>query len=172
VIDSIEYRLDGAAWTRVPCQDGACDFGEEPFTLVLAPLASGHHVVEWRAWNSNGRTALIPSSTVLTISGATGPITPPGGPPPAPRVAVRPTPARGSAALVVEGAPGSTGSATIVDLAGRTVRGWKISLPADGRLDWRWDARAESGGAVPGGLYFLVVRLGPNTTSHRIVLLR
>jgi hypothetical protein len=129
--------------------------------------------VEWRAWNTSGRTALTPASTVLTISGATGPITAPlGRAPAAPRVAVAPTPARGSARLVVEGAPGAWGSASIVDVAGRAVRSWTIALPGDGRLEWRWDARAEGGGPAPAGLYFLVVRIGPHTAARRVVLLR
>jgi hypothetical protein len=172
VIDSIEYRLDNTVWLPIPCGDGACNFGEEPFTLVLPPLTPGHHVVEWRAWNSSGRTALIPTSTIITISGATGPISPPGGLPAAPRVTVRPMPARGSAALVVDGAPGATGTATLVDLAGRNVRSWRITLPSDGHHEWRWDARTESGGTAAAGLYFVVVKLGPKTTTHRVVLLK
>jgi flagellar hook assembly protein FlgD len=81
-------------------------------------------------------------------------------------------PARGSAALVVDGAPGATGTATLVDLAGRNVRSWRITLPSDGHHEWRWDARTESGGTAAAGLYFVVVKLGPKTTTHRVVLLR
>ncbi len=172
VIDSIEYRLDSTAWLPIPCGDGRCDFGEERFTLVLPPLPPGHHVVEWRAWNTNGRTALLPTSTVITISGATGPISPPGGHSATPRVVVRPTPTRGSAALAVDGAPGASGTATIVDLAGRAIRSWRITLPPDGHHEWRWDARGEGGGTVAAGLYFVVVKLGPNITTRRLVLLR
>jgi hypothetical protein len=174
VIDSIQYRLDGGPWNPIPCGDGLCDSGEEPFTLVLPPPAPGTHAVEWRAWNSSAKTAAIPSSTVLTISGASGgiPAPGPGGAPQAPRITVAPVPARGSARLTLQAAPLARGTARIIDASGRTLRRWEIAVPGDGRLAWSWDGQRAGGGDAPAGLYFLVVNLGPDTATRRVVLLR
>jgi len=173
-IDSVQYRLDGGPWLPVACGDSSCDSGEEPFTLVLPPPAPGTHSVEWRAWNSSGNTALLPSVTVLTISGTSGGIVPPDprGAPAAPRVTVAPMPARSAAGLRLRAAPGSRGTAVIVDAGGRTVRRWEIAVPGDGQLAWQWDGRRSGGGEAPAGLYFVVVRIGPDTATRRVVLLR
>jgi hypothetical protein len=174
VIDSIEYRLDSGAWNPIPCGDGRCDSGEESFTLVLPPPSPGSHAVEWRAWNSSGKTAAVPSATVITISGASGgiPAPGPGGAPSAPRITVAPMPARGTAWLTLQAAPRARGNASIVDAAGRFVRRWEIAVPGDGRLVWSWDGRRAGGGDAPTGLYFLVVTLGADTATRRVVLLR
>ena len=131
VVDSIEYRLDNAgAWTPIPCLDGRCDSGEERFAVTLDPLAIGSHVVEWRAWNTNGRTAITPSSTVIQVSGGS-----PswegrnGSARAAPRVTAAPSPMRGAARLVLSARPGSRGTAAIHDLAGRAIRVWPVVVP-------------------------------------------
>ncbi|HTL99514.1 MAG TPA: FlgD immunoglobulin-like domain containing protein [Candidatus Omnitrophota bacterium] len=173
-VDSIEYRLDSGSWVPIPCGDGRCDSGEERFTLVLPPLSTGNHIVEWRAWNSSGRTALVPSGTTLNISGAS-PESPGGGgasPPAAPRVVAAPAPLRGEARLRLTGPPGSAGSASILDLAGRVVRTWPVAVPAGGVLTWRWDGRGEGGGDAAAGLYFVVVKIGSAVATHRVLLLR
>jgi len=174
VVDSIEYRLDNVgAWTPIPCLDGRCDSGEERFAVTLDPLTIGSHVVEWRAWNTNGRTALTPSSTVIQVSGGSpswegGS----GSARAAPRVTAAPSPMRGEARLVLSARPGSRGTAAIHDLAGRAIRVWPVVVPESGVLSWRWDARAEGGGAAPAGLYFVIVKIGPDTATHRVLLLR
>ena len=141
---------------------------------MLPPPSPGTHAVEWRAWNSSGKTAAVPSGTVLTISGASGgiPAPGPGGAPSAPRITVAPMPARGSARLTLQAAPGASGNVSIVDAAGRSVRRWEIAVPGDGRLAWSWDGRRAGGGDAPTGLYFLVVTLGAETATRRVVLLR
>jgi hypothetical protein len=174
VIDSIEYRVDSGAWIPIPCGDGLCDFGAEPFTLTLAPLSIGNHSVEWRAWNSSGRTALVPSGTALTVSGGTGAIGGSGGSggPAAPRLVVAPAPARGGARFRLLAAPGARARADLIDLGGRATRGWDLTMPGAGSLEWSWDGRGEGGGPAAAGLYFLVVRIGTFTATQRVVLLR
>lgn len=174
VVDSIEYRLDLGAWLPIPCGDGRCDSGVERFALVLPPLSTGNHVVEWRAWNSSGRTALVPSATTLSVSGASGGLDGGGGaaPPSAPRVTAAPAPLRGEARLRLSAPPGSSGIAAILDLAGRTVRTWPVVVPGDGVLAWRWDGRGEGGGEAAAGLYFVVVKIAAVTATHRVLLLR
>jgi hypothetical protein len=172
-LDSIQYRLDGIVWATVACGDGRCDSGEEAFTLVLPPPSIGSHTVEWRAWNSNGKTAVSPSSTMITVSGGTGAIDGFGpAASAAPRVTVAPRPSRGGARFVVSATPGSRGTATVFDIAGRPIRHWSISVPEGGRLAGEWDARRDSGGNAPAGLYFLVVTIGANMATQRVVLLR
>jgi len=116
----------------------------------------------------------VPSATVLTISGASSGFPGAGGSdtPRAARVTVAPTPARGSARLGLDATPGARGTATIVDVTGRLVRRWTLQIPGDGRLEWHWDGRQEGGGAAAAGLYFLVVKIGPDTATRRVVLIR
>jgi len=172
-VDSIEYRLDNGSWIPIACGDGRCDSGVERFTLVLPPLSTGSHIVEWRAWNSSGRTAPVPSGTTLNVSGAA-----PGGPgggaqsPAAPRIVAAPAPLRGEARLCLTGPPGASGSASILDLAGRIVRTWSVAVPAEGVLTWRWDGRGKGGGDAAAGLYFVVVKLGTAVATHRVLLIR
>jgi len=172
-VDSIEYKLDNVEWLPLPCGDGRCDSGSERFTLTLPPLTPGGHFVEWRAWNSSGRTAPVPSGTTISVSGTSGGIDGGGlSPPVAPRVIAAPAPLRGEARLRLIASPGTRGTAAILDLAGRTVRTWPVAVPSDGVFSWRWDGRGDAGGSAAAGLYFVVVKLGPDTATHRVLLLR
>jgi hypothetical protein len=141
---------------------------------VLSPLSTGAHLVEWRAWNSSGRTAVAASGTTLNVSGASGGLDGGGGarPPSVPRVTAAPAPLRGEARLRLQAPPGSSGVASILDTAGRTVRSWRITVPGDGVLAWRWDGQGEGGAAAAAGLYFVVVKIGPAVATHRVLLLR
>lgn len=173
VVDSIEYRLDNGNWAPIPCGDGRCDTGSERFTLVLPSLTTGSHSVEWRAWNSNGRTALVPSGTSINVSGGSSGFEGGGArAPAAPRVVAAPAPLRGEARFRLTGVPGASGTASIVGLNGRTLRAWPVTIPAEGILTWRWDGRAQGGGDAAAGLYFVVVKLGNARATHRVLLLR
>jgi hypothetical protein len=87
-------------------------------------------------------------------------------------VIAAPAPLRGEARLRLTAEPGSTGSATIQDLFGRTVRSWSLAVPDDGVLRWGWDGRGEGGGEAAAGLYFVVVKIGTAVATHRVLLLR
>jgi hypothetical protein len=173
-IDSVEYRFDGGAWTPIPCEDGRFDFGEERFTLVLPPQVPGNHLVEWRAWNSSGRTGLTPSTTTVTISGTSGAIETGAwdASDRAPSLAAWPSPAQGPVRFTLRGAPGARARARVTDVAGRHVRVWSVSVPAAGILAWEWDRRGDGGGVVAAGLYFLTVEIGPNRVTRRVILLK
>jgi len=169
-IDSIQYRLDGGPWTASPCVDGACDFGEERFQLALPLLSAGNHSIEWRAWNSNGLTALQASVTPITVSGTSGPIDAVGGAPEAPRLAAWPSPAAGPVRATLRAAPGARGIARVVDVSGRVVRAWNVEVPSSGVLLWDWDPRHDGGGTVPSGLYFIIVQIESRSLTRRVVL--
>ena len=169
-VDSIQYRIDGGPWTRVPCLDGSCDFGEERFEAVLPLLAAGPHSSEWRAWNSNGRTADQATVTPITVSGTSGPF--PGGPAPpeAPRLTAWPNPAAGPVRAALRAAPGARGRARVVDVNGRAVRAWNVTVPSSGEFVWSWDPRRDGGAGVPSGLYFLIVEIESRSLTRRVVV--
>jgi hypothetical protein len=170
-IDSIQYRLDGGPWTPVPCLDGACDFGEERFQVALPLLSAGNHSTEWRAWNSNGLTALEPTVTPIIVSGTSGPFDGgPGGAPGAPRLTVWPSPAAGPVRASLRAAPGARGKARVVDVHGRVVGSWSVEVPSNGHLIWDWDARRDAGGGVPSGLYFIIVEIESRSLTRRVVV--
>ncbi|MGE5177274.1 MAG: hypothetical protein ACM3JJ_12995 [Hyphomicrobiales bacterium] len=172
-IDSVQYRFDGGPWTDVPCRDGACDSGNEPFTVVLPPPTTGSHTVEWRAWNRNGLTDLVPAVTAITIGGGAGPIAGSGdGVSAAPRLTAAPTPARGPVRFALRAAPGARGRARVVDVLGRTVRTWPVTVPDGGILAWDWDLRSRGGGPAASGLYFVVVEIADVTLTQRVLVFR
>ena len=172
-IDSIQYRLDGGPWTRTPCLDGACDFGEERFQIPLPLLAAGNHSLESRAWNTNGLTAAQPTTTPISISGTSGPV--PGGAggagaPDAPRLATWPSPASGLVRATLDARPGARGRARVIGVSGRVVRDWIVEVPASGVYEWEWDPRRESGGRVSSGLYFIVVEIESRSLTRRVMV--
>ena len=169
-IDSIQYRIDGGPWTAVPCLDGSCDFGEEPFQVTLPLLTAGNHSTEWRAWNSNGRTALEPTVTPITVSGTSGPFDGGPGAPEAPRLSAWPSPASGPVRAALRAAPGERGTARVVDVRGRVVQSWNVEVPSNGTLVWDWDPRRDAGGRVPSGLYFIIVEIETRSLTRRIVV--
>ncbi|HEX7079139.1 MAG TPA: hypothetical protein VF363_12020 [Candidatus Eisenbacteria bacterium] len=172
-IVSIEYRVDGGSWIATPCDDGTCDFGTERFTVVLPPPTVGTHTVDWRAWNSNGLTALLPASTTITIGGASSGFDGSGGgADAAPRLTAGPTPSRGTVRVSLRAAPSARARARVVDVGGRTVRSWSFTLPGSGILAWDWDLRRQAGGPAPSGLYFVKVDVGSVTLTQRVMVFR
>jgi hypothetical protein len=60
---------------------------------------------------------------------------------------------------------------TIFDLTGRTVKTWQIDNPQS-PLEMVWDGPDQQGQLVPNGLYFLNVRVGNNSVSQKLMVLR
>lgn len=169
-IDSIQCRLDGGPWTRVPCLDGACDFGEEPFQISLPLLTPGNHALECRAWNSNGLTGAQPTTTPITISGTSGSIAGGADAPKAPRLSAWPSPAPGAVRATLEARPGARGRARVIGVSGRVVRHWTVEVPPSGVYEWEWNPRREGGGRVSSGLYFIVVEIESRSLTRRVMV--
>jgi len=169
-IDSIQYRVDAGPWAITPCMDGACDFGEERFQVLLPPLSAGNHTVQWRAWNSNGLTALQPTETLISVSGTSGSMEGEGGAPKAPRLTTWPSPASGLVRAALEAKPGARGRARVIGVSGRVVRDWIVEVPSSGVYEWDWDPRREGGGRLSSGLYFMVVEIESRSLTRRVVV--
>jgi hypothetical protein len=170
-IDSLTYRLDGGSWTALAPVDGIFDSGEERFQVVLSPPTVGSHLLEFQARNSNGKSLPVPASTTITVSStAAGPGG--AGASGGPDLEVGPTPTSGSIRFALSARGSSTATARLYDVAGRSIRSWRVAVPAGGRAEWAWDGRLDRGGAAPGGVYFLVVETGESRMERRIVLLR
>jgi hypothetical protein len=85
----------------------------------------------------------------------------------------RPNPGRGASVLSAT-LPEAVEQASIevLDLAGRVVATpWRGPLAA-GLHEWRWDASATDGGALPAGVYLVRARLGAVTRTLRLALVR
>ena len=172
-ISALQYRLDGGAWVDLAPDDGAFDAGFERFTVTATPAAPGNHLLELQAWNSSGVAMAVPASAVLTVLDAAGPIEGGAGSvPSASTLDAAPNPGIGAIGLRVRGPAGRSGVARLFDPAGRLVRTWRVQTSASGEASWNWDGRLEHGGARAGGLYFLVVELGSERLTRRIVLFR
>ncbi len=172
-VDSIWMRVDGGSWSPLEAADGRYDAGQERFTGSLTGLLQGNHLVEWLAWNSNGKSGATPASSILevvpdpTVAGAqvglwSG----------SPRLVAGPSPASGSISFSLAARPGAHGQARVFDAGGRVTRSFQLRVPASGRLQWSWDGTGYDGRRPPSGLYFLVVELGGERMTRRLVLLR
>lgn len=64
-ITKVEYRVDGGPWRLADADDGAFDGHEENFTFVTPPLPAGSHIVEARAFSTEGNADPTPASDVL-----------------------------------------------------------------------------------------------------------
>ena len=84
-----------------------------------------------------------------------------------------PNPARGSSLLVATLAePVADARVEVFDLAGRVVATpWRGPLE-QGRHEWRWDTRDESGASLPAGVYLVRARLGSATRTLRLAVTR
>ena len=172
-VSALQYRLDDGAWTDFLPDDGVFDSGLEHFTVSVTPAGPGNHLLEFQARNSSGREMPVPASTTLLVTTTAAPIE--GGAGSAPAAATlraAPNPAIGSMGLHVRGPANQDGTARLFDASGRLVRTWRIRTSASGEISWEWDGRLERGGARSGGLYFLVVELGSERLTRRVVLFR
>lgn len=82
----------------------------------------------------------------------------------------RPTPFRGRCRLAFSLAEAGRVELEIHDVTGRRVRRYIEHFPA-GEQVVEWDARADDGRAVPGGVYFATFRAGDVKETRKIVLL-
>jgi hypothetical protein len=83
-----------------------------------------------------------------------------------------PNPTRGSARIALRLPSASRVDATIVDLAGRTVRRMEEGGFAAGERTLVWDLRDDSGRDVPAGLYFVRVAVDGVASSRRLAVIR
>jgi fibronectin type 3 domain-containing protein len=72
-IQTVEYRVDGGAWSTATAVDGTFDEGEEAFTFDVGPLSNGPHTIEVQSENvapntSVGNTEETPEECQLTVS--------------------------------------------------------------------------------------------------------
>lgn len=172
-VDSIWHRVDGGAWIPVGPDDGIFDQGMERFTIVLASPGLGNHLLEFQARNSNGRNMAVPASALITVTGGAASIGGSGSDDAAlhPRLKAGPVPTSGGVRFSLLGRRSARATARLYDVRGREVRSWPLHLSASGAADWEWDGRVANGTPGAGGLYFLVVDIGPQTLTRRIVLL-
>jgi hypothetical protein len=173
-VDSIWQRIDGGPWIPVAPDDGIFDQGSERFTFLLPAPGIGNHLLEFQAQNSNGRNMVVPASAVITITGGAGSIGDSESEEAAlhPRLKAGPVPSAGGVRFSLAGRGGSPARARLYDVVGREIRSWALALSASGDVDWEWDGRASGGAPGAGGLYFLVVEIGPHRLTRRVVLLR
>ena len=85
---------------------------------------------------------------------------------------VEPNPAPDGCVLRFSLAAPGRGSLTVFDAGGRKVRVLESGDLAGGRHGPRWDGRDDEGRALPEGIYFAHLRLGPRVQTRRIALLR
>ncbi len=69
-IIKVEYRVDGGPWRPADADDDAFDEYEENLTFVTPPRSAGPHVVEARAFNTEGNADPAPASDVLVTQSA------------------------------------------------------------------------------------------------------
>ncbi len=173
-VDSIWQRLDGGAWIPVSPDDGIFDEGSERFTFLLPSPGMGNHLLEFQAHNTNGMMMDVPAATVITVTGGTSGVGGSNGAagPTVPSLTAGPNPSDGAVQFSLRGKGGLAATARVFDVSGRVVRSWSLIVPTSGGIDWVWDGRSGRGGAhQPGGLYFLVVQIGGERLTRRIVML-
>ncbi len=172
-IDSVFYRVDGAAWNSFPPLDGVFDEGEEMVEITINPLPIGNHTVEWQAKNRNGRSALFNATTAVTVSGSTGAVDPPGsesGRAPL-RLRVGPSPGRGPVRFALSGARATGALVRLWTPVGALARAWRIPEGVAGAA-WSWDGRLSGGEVAPSGVYFVTLDSGGERVKQRLVYLR
>lgn len=67
-IANVEYRINGGAWAPADPVDGAFDWGEEAFNIVLPGLPDSSYRIDVRATNSVGNTEQSFTSATFSIS--------------------------------------------------------------------------------------------------------
>lgn len=79
-------------------------------------------------------------------------------------IRVRGATSRGAASI------GGCGSLTIYDLTGRLVRSWDLGLDKCSLSLVVWDGKDNSGRRVEGGVYFVVVQIGRDKLTNKLVI--
>jgi hypothetical protein len=68
--------------------------------------------------------------------------------------------------------PAQTAGLTLQDIQGRTVRRFALEASgAEGSRSLSWDGRADSGGDLPSGIYFLRLEAGGARVDHKLMFL-
>ena len=134
-----------------------------------------------------GDSPCLPPNTTCDQIGAWGqgcdqsPAAVPGGssPRPAPSIprlvlTVQPNPSAGGAVISFSVPPGVATALDLVilDPAGRRVRALVPGRGSAGPRAISWDGRSDAGRPVPGGIYFVRLRLGEETVTRRLVVIR
>lgn len=95
--------------------------------------------------------------------------------PPPPAVALSepaPNPFRTGTSLRISTKTRGTASAEVLDAAGRLVCTLSVDADGPGRHRVSWDGRDERGRAAPAGVYFLRVRVGSESATRSVRLVR
>jgi hypothetical protein len=100
-----------------------------------------------------------PSDTPRSVSGSL-------------KMQVRPNPIVDRASVVIEGGVPGVQRLTILDLQGRVVRRFEMSLDAAVTRVVRWDRRDAAGTLLPSGVYFVKCDMGGHSVSARVSLVR
>jgi len=121
--------------------------------------------------------ALLPGIPLLWVEGDSCLATPLVGLDPGTRrtalsLRVSPNPSRGAARLHAAWPGAEPASLSVYDVSGREVRRLFNALPDAGGRDVLWDGHDARGQAVPGGVYFAVLRSGSGAVRRTIILLR
>ena len=86
---------------------------------------------------------------------------------------VWPNPASRAARVAFDLPTETSASLTVYDAAGREVRAFSPEgLRSEGRHEVSWDLRNGDGRDLPSGLYFVVLRVGDETRTRRLVIRR
>ena len=83
-----------------------------------------------------------------------------------------PNPARGTVRFGFTLARAGDASVEVLDVTGRRVQAWTLPAATAGAHEIAWDARDGSGAAVTAGLYRVRVRVGDESVSRSVVLVR
>lgn len=87
--------------------------------------------------------------------------------------AARPNPSRGAVAMALALPSAGRVSASVLDVAGRTVRTLISNQQfAAGAHTIEWDGRGEAGRSLGAGVYFIQVRAGGETLRQRVALVK
>ena len=85
-------------------------------------------------------------------------------------LSAQPNPSHGAVRLALEVPPGGYQSLDVMDVTGRVVRRLGPGVAATGNWSIRWDARDDSGRALPAGLYFARLRTRDRAATARVIL--
>jgi hypothetical protein len=110
--------------------------------------------------------AAIPVVEPVAVEGALGSRAPS-------LAAPSPNPARAAVTLRYDAgaAAGARLDLAVYDVAGKRIRTLAGGRATPGRFEQRWDLRADGGGAVPDGVYFVSLRLGESRLVRRLLVI-
>ncbi len=172
VVDSVVYAIDNGPTSPAVPVDGVYDSGREYFTATLPPLPAGTHLVDWSAWNSNGKKSPNNPITTIILNAPSAPAGVGGGQAVVGAMSLRfgPTPSEGPVRFTLRARPGSSGLGTVHDVQGREVARWRVTVSQSGAADWMWSGRVAGGAVAPSGLYFLSLEIDGTVLKRRLAI--